>query len=260
MSHEAFICWEALNTMYGGEPGKPVEDITLKDTTCIFNATISYPETVILPGDLKASTTLTGADSLFQIEKITKDEAMHTVTVTMSLKESYSDFTKLYNDVKAVEDTLDLNIAGVQVARDKVSNGDRIHFVGEVNGSFHGIATKNETTKEFSFGFTAVQDPEGRDFTQSQEDTATIALTAEVEEKETPTNPDEPEPHNEEPGKPDVNKPSKDGTKSTNKPSSNTKSTNTGLQIFTASWVVINVAALTAIINLKRRQKRNHTK
>ncbi|MGO5352417.1 hypothetical protein ACTQX5_02855 [Faecalicoccus sp. LCP19S3_E3] len=251
---------EALNTMYGGEPGKPVEDITLKDMTCIFNATISYPKTVILPGDLKASTTLTGADSLFQIEKITKDEAMHTVTVTMSLKESYNDFTKLYNDVKAIEDTLDLNIAGVQIARDKVSNGDRIHFVGEVNGSFHGIATKNETTKEFSFGFTAVQDPEGRDFTQGQEDTATIALTAEVEEKETPTNPDEPEPHNEEPGKPDVNKPSKDGTKSTNKPSSNTKSTNTGLQIFTASWVVLNVAALTAIINLKRRQKRNHTK
>ena len=145
-------------------------EITTKDVKSEFIAELTVPEGLELPKDLKATLT---ENNLFKVESTEANG--NKITVKMILKKDYTKFTDLYTDVTSVSDTLDLEISNIKVKDTAKGN---LTVNGEVTGTFIGSATtKDLKTKVFNYKWTGKQTPDGKDFTQSEDDNDSINLT-----------------------------------------------------------------------------------
>ena len=145
------------------------DEITTKDVKSEFIAELTVPEGLELPKDLKATLT---ENNLFKVESTEANG--NKITVKMILKKDYTKFTDLYTDVTSVSDTLDLEISNIKVKDTAKGN---LTVNGEVTGTFIGSATKDLKTKVFNYKWTGKQIPDGKDFTQSEDDNDSINLT-----------------------------------------------------------------------------------
>ena len=145
-------------------------EIITKDVKSEFIAELTVPEGLELPKDLKATLT---ENNLFKVESTEANG--NKITVKMILKKDYTKFTDLYTDVTSVSDTLDLEISNIKVKDTAKGN---LTVNGEVTGTFIGSATtKDLKTKVFNYKWTGKQTPDGKDFTQSEDDNDSINLT-----------------------------------------------------------------------------------
>ncbi|WP_198145758.1 hypothetical protein, partial [Gemelliphila asaccharolytica] len=145
-------------------------EITTKDVKSEFIAELTVPEGLELPKDLKATLT---ENNLFKVESTEANG--NKITVKMTLKKGYTKFTDLYTDVTNVNDKLDLEISNIKVKDTAKGN---LTVKGEVTGTFIGAATtKDLKTKVFNYKWTGKQTPDGKDFTQSEDDNDSINLT-----------------------------------------------------------------------------------
>lgn len=145
-------------------------EITTKDVKSEFIAELTVPEGLELPKDLKATLT---ENNLFKVESTEANG--NKITVKMTLKKDYTKFTDLYTDVTNVNDKLDLEIPNIKVKDTAKGN---LTVNGKVTGTFIGAATtKDLKTKVFNYQWTGKQIPDGKDFTQSEDDNDSINLT-----------------------------------------------------------------------------------
>ena len=146
-------------------------EITTKDVKSEFVAELTVPEGLELPKDLKATLT---ENNLFKVESTEANG--NKIIVKMTLKnENYTKFIDLYTDVTSVSDTLDLEISNIKVKDTAKGN---LTVNGKVTGTFIGSATtKDLNTKVFNYKWTGKQTPDGKDFTQSEDDNDSINLT-----------------------------------------------------------------------------------
>ena len=144
-------------------------EITTKDVKSEFIAELTVPEGLEIPTDVKATLT---ENNLFKVESTEANG--NKITVKMTLKKDYTKFTDLYTDVTSVPDTLDLEISNIKVKDTAKGN---LTVNGKVTGTFTGIATKDLKTKVFNYQWTGKQTPDGKDFTQSEDDNDSINLT-----------------------------------------------------------------------------------
>ena len=144
-------------------------EITTKDVKSEFIAELTIPEGLELPKDLKATLT---ENNLFKVESTEANG--NKITVKMTLKKDYTKFIDLYTDVTSVLDTLDLEISNIKVKDTAKGN---LTVNGKVTGTFTGVATKDLKTKVFNYKWTGKQTPDGKDFTQSEDDNDSINLT-----------------------------------------------------------------------------------
>ena len=149
------------------------DEITTKDVKSEFIAELTVPEGLELPKDLKATLT---ENNLFKVESTEANG--NKITVKMILKKDYTKFTDLYTDVTNVNDKLDLEISNIKVKDTAKGN---LTVNGEVTGTFIGSATtKDLKTKVFNYKWTGKQTPDGKDFTQSEDDNDSINLTVKL--------------------------------------------------------------------------------
>ena len=146
-------------------------EITTKDVKSEFIAELTIPEGLEIPTDVKATLT---ENNLFKVESTEANG--NKITVKMTLKnENYTKFTDLYTDVTNVPDKLDLEISNIKVKDTAKGN---LTVNGKVTGTFIGSATtKDLKTKVFNYQWTGKQIPDGKDFTQSEDDNDSINLT-----------------------------------------------------------------------------------
>lgn len=149
-----------------------------------FTATITLPEGVSVPSNLKASDIKTDHFSdTFVVTNATVDGQNVTVDFGLNPKkqvDTYKDLKDLVDDAgltgDAANDWISITIPGVKVSND-VENGTNLTAVGKVAGYFKAIATSESGKRQaFSFVWNGIQWPEGRDAIQA-EDSEAIQLT-----------------------------------------------------------------------------------
>ena len=148
--------------------------ITTKDVKSEFVAELTVPEGLEIPTDVKATLT---ENALFEVKAGDVKLDGNKITVKMTLKKVYTKFTDLYTDVTSVLDTLDLEISNIKVKDTAKGN---LTVNGKVTGTFTGVATKDLKTKVFNYKWTGKQTPDGKDFTQSEDDNDSINLTVKL--------------------------------------------------------------------------------
>ena len=154
-------------------------NIALEQVKSSFIAKIEIPQGLEIPNSVQA--TLTEND-LFKVTDVSK--AGNVITVKMDLKKSYTQFDDLLKDVNAAGgdgSILNVEIPGIIVKDD--TSGKEFVAKGQVEGSFYGVAKKEETSRVFNFTWKAQQRPDGKDVRQGQEDNNTIQLTLALPEK-----------------------------------------------------------------------------
>lgn len=167
--------------------------ITTKDIKSEFVAELTIPEGLEIPADLKATLT---ENNLFEIKNGDVKRDGNKIIVKMTLKNAnYTKFSKLFDDVTSVSDTLDLKVPGIKV-NDNVSDGSKLTVVGNVYGNFKGKATSQSGKKEvYNFKWKAEQTEDGKDFIiKDQKDNKTIQYTILVKNQVKPLPNPEPNP------------------------------------------------------------------
>ena len=136
------------------------KSIVLSDVESTFTVTLT------LPDGLKFSeNSYRFTENEANIFKVTDCQFQgQKVTVTMELKnkDKYTTFDILYNDVTNCPD-LDIQIPGV-VVDPKIAIGTELTTTGTVVGSFSATASLYGNTQPYNFHWSAVQDPDGKDF------------------------------------------------------------------------------------------------
>ena len=167
--------------------------ITTKDIKSEFVAELTIPEGLEIPADLKATLT---ENNLFEIKNGDVKRDGNKIIVKMTLKNAnYTKFSKLFDDVTSVSDTLDLKVPGIKV-NDNVSDGSKLTVVGNIYGNFKGKATSQSGKKEvYNFKWKAEQTEDGKDFIiKDQKDNKTIQYTILVKNQVKPLPNPEPNP------------------------------------------------------------------
>ena len=154
-----------------------------------FTATFKIPDGMKLPEGLDASKLQSEYfGSGFKVDSATVSSDGKTLTVGFSLADPGA--IKTYADLKAVVDGagdnasadhswMKLTIPGVKVATN-LAEGTQLTSVGTVDGFFKAIATSQSgTRKAFSFKWTGVQWPDGKDAVAPAGDDS-IRLTVEL--------------------------------------------------------------------------------
>ncbi len=199
-----------LKDNYAGDS----DNITTKDIKSEFIAELTIPEGLEIPADLKATLT---ENKLFEVKNGDVKRDGNKIIVKMTLKNAnYTKFSKLFDDVTSVSDTLDLKVPGIKV-NDNVSDGSKLTVVGNVYGNFKGKATSESGKKEvYNFKWIAEQTEDGKDFLiKDQKDNKTIQYTILVKNQVKPLPNPEPNPepkpehkyyyHHEKTGEPILN-------------------------------------------------------
>ena len=155
-------------------------NIATSDVKSEFVASIEFPDGLKIPQNPTATLT---DNNLFKVESTKIDGNKVLVKMTL-IKDSYTKFDDLYNDVAGtnqVPDKLQVKVPGIKVKENLASN--TLTVKGTVNGSFKGEATKGSTTKIFNFLWEAKQDPNGKDSKQDQNSADAIQLTLQLPTK-----------------------------------------------------------------------------
>ena len=161
------------------------DTITTKDIKSEFIAELIIPEGLEIPADLKASLT---ENNLFEVKAGDLKRDGNKIIVKMTLKNAnYTKFSKLFDDVTSVPDTLDLKVPKIKV-KDSVSDGSKLTVVGKVHGNFKGKATSESGKKEvYNYKWTGEQTENGKDFLiKDQNDNKTIQYTILVNNQVSP--------------------------------------------------------------------------
>ncbi|EWC94234.1 repeat, PF09479 [Atopobium sp. BS2] len=154
--------------------------ITLSGTTSTFTAKLTLPEGVVVPAN--PTVTTSGLGDLFEVTDVSVNG--QEVTVTMTLKGSYSNYQQLKDAVETVgkDDAatseiarpLTVTVDGLTLDPTKVTNGQELTATGTLTGTFKSYAknTITNVTKKYELSWNGVQiaanrDPRGNDIQQT---------------------------------------------------------------------------------------------
>ena len=172
---------QTLANNYGGD----INTITLNDIESTFTTKITLEDGLDISNVTNATFT---NNNLFEIKEFSKSG--NEITVKFGLKKQYTKFTDLLNDVNSVPDVLDVKVPKVKV-KDNLANNTKLKVVGTVEGTFTGFAkTASGNREQYSFRWTAEQEPSGKDIEQAAGDTTTIQYTVLVIKQVTPPLPE----------------------------------------------------------------------
>lgn len=146
---------EAIAAQYRANTDEEKQKINLSNVKSTFTTTITFPEGLTLPENLKGNVTFT-ENGLFKIDSVKKADTGNGVTVTLGLKDAFTNFKDLESAVLSVPRILEVSVKGVTVA-DDAPYDKKFTAVGNVSGSFYGEAKKDNSSKIFAFSWNAVQ-------------------------------------------------------------------------------------------------------
>lgn len=154
--------------------------ITLSGTTSTFTAKLTLPAGVVVPAN--PTVTTSGLGDLFDVSNVSVNG--QEVTVTLKLKNTYSDYKQLKDAVETVgkDDAATAEIArpltvtvnGLTLDSAQVTNGQELTATGTLTGTFESYAknTVTNVTKKYNLSWNGVQitanrDPRGTDIQQT---------------------------------------------------------------------------------------------
>ena len=154
--------------------------ITLSGTTSTFTAKLTLPAGVVVPAN--PTVTTSGLGDLFDVSNVSVNG--QEVTVTLKLKNTYSNYKQLKDAVETVgkDDAATAEIArpltvtvnGLTLDSAQVTNGQELTATGTLTGTFESYAknTVTNVTKKYNLSWNGVQitanrDPRGTDIQQT---------------------------------------------------------------------------------------------
>ena len=154
--------------------------ITLSGTTSTFTAKLTLPAGVVVPTN--PTVTTSGLGDLFDVSNVSVNG--QEVTVTLKLKNTYSNYKQLKDAVETVgkDDAATAEIArpltvtvnGLTLDSTQVTNGQELTATGTLTGTFESYAknTVTNVTKKYNLSWNGVQitanrDPRGTDIQQT---------------------------------------------------------------------------------------------
>lgn len=172
---------QQMDAIQGQFGGADPEDIKLTGITSTFTATMTLPDGVNAPSSLDASQVVaTGLGDLFEVK--TAEISGKTITVTLGLKQAYSNYSELKTAVFAtgsqpqvafraasevtnpIEDSITLTVPGFSLNSNKVDNGDELTVTGTVKGTFNSVASTDAKAIRFNLTWNGKQIAGGKDF------------------------------------------------------------------------------------------------
>lgn len=170
----------AIEESMGKTDPAEFSSIGISNLSSTFTATFTLPEGLSFPQGIDASKLSTEGFADTYAVKQAKVSG-NTLTVTMGLKDGITNYEQLKNAVDALGDTLKVTVPGVVVDK-TVADGESLAMTGTVAGTFDAVATSAAgTEKDFSFRWTGVQTPDGRDVALAEGDDA-VQLTVKTPE------------------------------------------------------------------------------
>lgn len=173
---------EQMNKIEAAYPGANHDTIALDAIKFSFEATFTVPEGMTLPSDLDTSKVkATDFGDGFKVSDV--KVSGKTVTVKFELSDpaaikTYSDLEKIVDAAGGTDGWMKLTVPGITVDNDAALDS-LLTIKGEVQGSFRASATSaGGTHKAFSFSWTGVQWPDGKDAVATDDET--IQLTMKV--------------------------------------------------------------------------------
>ena len=145
--------------------------ITLSGTTSTFTAKLTLPAGVVIPAN--PTVTTSGLGDLFDVSNVSVNG--QEVTVTLKLKNTYSNYKQLKDAVETVgkDDAATAEIArpltvtvnGLTLDSTQVTNGQELTATGTLTGTFESYAknTVTNVTKKYNLSWNGVQIAASRD-------------------------------------------------------------------------------------------------
>lgn len=145
--------------------------ITLSGTTSTFTAKLTLPAGVVVPAN--PTVTTSGLGDLFDVSNVSVNG--QEVTVTLKLKNTYSNYKQLKDAVETVgkDDAATAEIArpltvtvnGLTLDSTQVTNGQELTATGTLTGNFESYAknTVTNVTKKYNLSWNGVQIAASRD-------------------------------------------------------------------------------------------------
>ncbi len=173
---------DQMNKIEAVYPGADHDGIKLEIGGFSFDAAFTVPDGMTLPNDLDVSKVkAVDFGGGFTVSDV--NVSGKTVTVTFALSDparikTYSDLEKIVDAAGGADGWMKLVVPGIKIDRNAAPDS-LLTIKGEVSGSFRASATSAAGThRAFSFTWSGVQWPDGKDFVATDDET--IQLTMKV--------------------------------------------------------------------------------